>query len=300
MPRIFPPFDPEGHSGPPIPRQLPQVPIRLLLPNMVTLIALCAGLTAIRMAVEGYFEFAIYAVLFAAALDGIDGRVARLLRSTSRFGAQLDSLGDFVNFGVAPAIILFTWALSDLGSVGWVVAMVFAICAALRLARFNATLDGPAKPAWQAAYFVGVPAPAGAVIALLPLYLEFLGAPYGIWTAPIVLLYTIAVAVLMVSRLPTWSGKLVGRRIPRDLVLPLFITLVVTAAILVSLPWLALTIIALAYLATLPFSWRSWDARMRAAAAEAELSNVAPLPLKATVAETGAARRQARQRNGDG
>jgi CDP-diacylglycerol--serine O-phosphatidyltransferase len=282
MARLFPPFDPDEGASPRLrPRQLPHVPVRLLLPNVVTLLALCAGLTAIRFAIEGNFEIAIYAVLFAAALDGLDGRVARLLRSTSRFGAQLDSLADFVNFGVAPALMLFVWALSDLGSFGWVGGLIFAICVALRLARFNVSLDGPKRPAWQGAYFVGVPAPAGAVIALLPLYIEFLGAPHGAWTAPVTMAYMIVVAILMISRVPTWSGKLIGRVIPRDLVAPLFIVVVMIVGLLFSFTWLALTIGTLAYLATLPLSWRAWHEQMLAAAsAPPDAGNVEPLPLR--------------------
>lgn len=304
MPRIFPPFDPDGIPGRLRPRQLPQVPIRLLLPNMVTLLALCSGLTAIRMAVEGRFDIAIYAIMFAAALDGIDGRVARLLRSTSRFGAQLDSLTDFVNFGVAPAIILYIWGLSDLGSIGWIVAIVFSISAALRLARFNAALEGPAKPAWQAAYFVGVPAPAGAVVVLLPIYLEFLGVPHGSWTAPLTLVYTVGAAVLMISRVPTWSGKLIGRRIPRDFVLPLFLALVVTAAVVVSFPWLAVSVGTGLYLATLPVSWRGFNQRKAAslvaeAAAAAAADASGPLQLEAPARNRSRPRRQARPRKSE-
>ena len=278
MARPFPPSDNDAPRGP-RPRQLRSVPIRLLLPNFVTLLALCAGLTAIRFTFEGQFEIAIYAVLFAAMLDGVDGRVARLLRSTSRFGAQLDSLADFVNFGVAPAVMLYFWALTDLGSVGWVAGLVFACATALRLARFNAALEGPRRPFWQAAYFVGVPAPAGAVLAMLPLYLEFLGVPHGGWTGPIVLVYLVGIAALMVSHVPTWSGKLIGRVIPRDLVAPLLITLVIVVGLLFSFTWLALAIGSLAYLATLPLSWRAYHERMSAAATPVP-DNVEHLPLR--------------------
>jgi CDP-diacylglycerol---serine O-phosphatidyltransferase len=282
MARLFPPFDPDEGASPRLrPRQLPHVPIRLLLPNVVTLLALCAGLTAIRFAFEGNFEVAIYAILFAAALDGLDGRVARLLRSTSRFGAQLDSLADFVNFGVAPPLMLYVWALNDLGSFGWVGGLVFSICAALRLARFNVALDGPKRPAWQGAYFVGVPAPAGAVLALLPIYIEFLGAPHGAWSGPVAMAYLIGVAFLMISRVPTWSGKLIGRVVPRDLVAPLFIVVVMIVGLLFSFTWLALTVGALAYLAALPLSWRAWHEQMLAAStAPPDTGNVAPLPLR--------------------
>lgn len=268
---LFPSIGPDGPRRP--------VPVRLLLPNVVTLLALCAGLTAIRFTFEGNFEIAIYAILFAAALDGVDGRVARLLRSTSRFGAQLDSLADFVNFGVAPAVMMFIWALSDLGSVGWIAGLVFACCTALRLARYNAALEGPKRPAWQGAYFVGVPAPAGAVIGLLPLYIELLGVPHGAWTAPLAMIYFLAIAALMVSRLPTWSGRLIGRVIPRDLVAPLLITVVIVVGLLLSFTWLALALAAIAYLATLPLSWRAWQDSMRAAATPPP-ENVEPLPLR--------------------
>jgi CDP-diacylglycerol--serine O-phosphatidyltransferase len=275
--RLFTPFDPDEPPGRAFRRPRPQVSVRMLLPNMITLLALCSGLTAIRMAVEGRFEWAIYGILVSAILDGIDGRVARLLRSTSRFGAQLDSLADFVSFGVAPAILLYAWSLSDLGSAGWVVGLVFAICAALRLARFNSALDGPAKPAWQGAYFVGVPAPAGAVIAMLPIYVEFLGTPHGIITAWVALAYTVLVAFLMVSRFPTFSGKLIGQRIPRDVVLPLFLALVVFAALLVSLPWWVLTIGTIVYLGVLPLSWRAFEATRRSVSGEPFRANDAPM-----------------------
>ncbi|MCW5695308.1 MAG: CDP-diacylglycerol--serine O-phosphatidyltransferase [Bauldia sp.] len=301
MARLFPPFDPDVSPAPPRgrPRPLPQVPIRQILPSLVTLVALCSGLTAIRLAIEGRFEWAIYAILFAAVLDGIDGRVARLLRATSRFGGQLDSLTDFVNFGVAPAVLLFAWSLGDMGSLGWVASLVFAICAALRLARFNVSLDAPAKPDWQMSFFVGVPAPAGAVLVLLPIYLEFLGAPHGFWTAPVVAIYTLAIGFLMVSTLPSWSGKLIGQRIPRDYVAPLLIAFVVFAALLVSFPWVVLTIGVLAYLGALPLSWRSYQDRKREAARLAAAPvRTETLKLEPPARDGGSPRRQARVRKG--
>ena len=271
MEPLFPPFDPDDKAGRhPRVKQLRQIPIRLILPNLVTLLALCAGLTALRMTIEGRFPLAITAIVIAAVLDGIDGRIARLLRSTSRFGAELDSLTDFVNFGVAPALLLFVWALDETRSLGWIAALVFAICAALRLARFNVALDNPNKPDWQANFFVGVPAPAGALVVLLPVYLEQLGVPHGPWTAPVVLFYTVLIGLLMVSRVPTFSGKKLGARIPRDLVLPLLLLAVVLAASLLSFPFEVLAIGALVYLAALPLGWRAWHrhaAADRAAAA---------------------------------
>lgn len=258
MEPLFPPFDPDDSARRPRLRQVRQIPIRLILPNLITLLGLCAGLTAIRMAIEARYGEAISMIVIAAVLDAVDGRVARLLRSTSRFGAELDSLADFVNFGVAPAIMLYVWALDDARSLGWIAALVFAICAALRLARFNVAIDAPTKPDWHANFFTGIPAPAGALVVLLPVYLENLNVPHGPLTVPIVLVYTVAVGLLMVSRLPTWSGKKFGSRIPRDAVLPLFVLVVVVAASLLSYPWHILAAGAIAYLVALPFGWRLW------------------------------------------
>lgn len=269
---IFQPFDPDDEE-PPRRRRMRQlrhvrpIPVRAVLPNLVTLLSLCAGLTSIRMSIEGRYEFAIAAVAIAAVLDGLDGQVARFLKSASRFGAELDSLADFVNFGVAPGILLYVWTLDETGSIGWIAALIFAICAALRLARFNVALHGPAKPEWQSGYFVGVPAPAGAMIVFLPVYLEFVGAPHGFLTAPVVLVYTLAVALLMVSLVPTWSSKLIGRRIRRDLVLPLFVLVVLIVALLVSFPWQTMSVLSFAYLVSLPLSWRAFQRRMSADAA---------------------------------
>src|SRR5918911_530853 len=167
---------PFGPTRPPQKRRrFRQIPVRTLVPNLITLLALCAGLTAIRLAIEAKLEWAVAAIVFAALLDGIDGRVARMLKGTSRFGAELDSLADFVNFGVAPAVMLYFWSLHELGNAGWIAAMVFAISTGLRLARFNVMVEDPNKPAWAAKFFMGVPAPAGAITVLLPIYVYFLG-----------------------------------------------------------------------------------------------------------------------------
>src|SRR6204780_4355787 len=166
-------------------RRFRRIPVRTLVPNVVTLLALCAGLTAIRMAFEDRYTLALAAIVFAAILDGIDGRLARLMKGTSRFGAELDSLSDFVNFGVAPALILYFWDLHELESAGWIAAMVFAICGALRLARFNVMIDDPDRAGWAGNYFVGVPAPAGAITVLLPIYVQFLGLPHSDFVAPL-------------------------------------------------------------------------------------------------------------------
>lgn len=257
---LFQPFDPDDPERrkrrlPP----LPQVPLRLVLPNLVTLLALVTGLTSIRMSIEHKFDLAVALIAVAAALDGIDGRIARFLKSTSRFGAELDSITDFLNFGVAPVILLYVWALGDLRSVGWMAALIYTICAALRLARFNVALDAPDKPDWHARFFVGVPAPAGAMIVMLPIYVEFVAVPHGFLTAPAVFAYTIAIGLLMISKLPTWSGKLIGRRISRELVTPLFMAGVLIVAFLASFPWQTMLVLTLCYIACLPLSWRSYQ-----------------------------------------
>jgi CDP-diacylglycerol---serine O-phosphatidyltransferase len=243
------------------------IPVRTLVPNVITLLALCAGLTAIRLAVEDRLEWALAAIVFAAMLDGIDGRVARMLKGTSRFGAELDSLADFVNFGVAPGLILYFWGLHELKSAGWIAALVFAICAALRLARFNVMIEDPNRPAWAGNYFVGVPAPAGAITVLLPIYVHFLGVPHFDFAAPVTLLYTLAIAFLMVSRLPVFSGKRVGKRVAPEMVLPVFVLIVLFFALLVSYPWEVLTIGTVVYLMSLPFGWLSYRQAQRKTAA---------------------------------
>ena len=271
MVMVFQPFDP---GPPPRHRRFKAIPVRTLLPNLITLLALCAGLTAIRLAVENKLELALAAIVFAALLDGIDGRVARLLKGTSRFGAELDSLADFVNFGVAPALILYFWGLHELKSAGWIAAMVFAICGGLRLARFNVMIDDPNKPAWAGNFFTGIPAPAGAITVLLPIYLSFLGAPGGLIAVWLTFFFTLLIALLMVSRLPVFSGKRVGKRVPPDMVLPVFVLVVLFFALLIAYPWEVLTVGTLAYLGCLPLGWLSYREYQRkdeaAAAAAAE------------------------------
>jgi CDP-diacylglycerol--serine O-phosphatidyltransferase len=144
-----------------------------LIPNAITVGALCAGLSGIRFAIDGRFEMAVAAIMVAAVLDGLDGRMARLLNGTSKFGAELDSLSDFLSFGVAPALIVYLWVLSAWGGLGWIVALAYAVCCALRLARFNTMLTEPNQPSWAGHFFTGVPAQAGAVLALMPLMAHF-------------------------------------------------------------------------------------------------------------------------------
>jgi CDP-diacylglycerol---serine O-phosphatidyltransferase len=247
------------------------VPVRYLLPNLITLLALCSGVTAIRLALEARYELAVACVMLAVVLDAVDGRLARLLKGTSRFGAELDSLADFVNFGVAPAILLYVWSLNSLKTLGWVICLVLAIACALRLARFNVALEDPNKPAWASQFFTGAPAPAGAGLALLPFYLGFLGfIDDGHGWALAIAPYVVLVALLMVSRIPTFSGKNMGR-IPGDKVLPVLGLAVLAVIMLIAFPWEFLTIVSIAYLALIPMSLRSYrqheQADRRAAAA---------------------------------
>jgi len=268
--------------GDPRRRRFRRIPVRTLAPNLVTLLALCAGLTAIRMAFESRYVLAVAAIVFAAILDGLDGRLARFLKGTSRFGAELDSLSDFVNFGVAPALILYFWDLHDLKSAGWIAAMAFAICGSLRLARFNVMIDDPDRPAWTANFFVGIPAPAGAITVLLPIYLVFLGVPRSGVLTWLTLVYTLAIALLMVSRVPVFSGKRVGTRVPPEMVGPLIVVVVLSIALLIAYPWVVLTAGTLAYLIALPFGWLSYRNHERRSA-EIQVEAAAPPPTPGVV-----------------
>ncbi|MDX2202694.1 MAG: CDP-diacylglycerol--serine O-phosphatidyltransferase [Hyphomicrobiaceae bacterium] len=245
-----------------------KIPVRLLIPNMFTVLSLCAGLTAIRMAIELRFEMAIALVVVAAMLDGVDGRVARALKAQSRFGAELDSLADFVNFGVAPAVILFVWGLGALKGAGWIVALAFALALGLRLARFNTMLDVE-RPKWQSNYFTGMPAPACAITVLLPLYVDLLGVVDVRQWPVVTAIYTLAIGTIAVSTIPTFSGKLLGERIPREFVLPVFLGMAALVGFLVTYPYGTLTLLTLVYLATIPFAYRRYARRMREPATEA-------------------------------
>lgn len=261
----FPPFEPHGdHRA----RRLREIPLRMVLPNLVTVLAICAGLSGVRLAFEGRFEIAVAMVLIAALLDAVDGRLARMLKATSKFGAQMDSLADIVNFGVAPALVLYAYLLDRVGAIGWIAALIFAIACGLRLARFNVMLEEPDRPAWKADYFVGVPAPAGALLVLLPVYLGFVGVPRGVGFAYAAGVFTIGVALLMVSRLPVYSGKSSGQRLRRDLVMPFILAIVFYVAMLFSYTWHTLTVSAVAYLVFLPLGARSYRRREQMEAAK--------------------------------
>jgi CDP-diacylglycerol--serine O-phosphatidyltransferase len=231
--------------------------INRLIPNIITLAALCAGLTGIRFALNGQFRLAVIAIIVAAIFDALDGRVARRLGVTSRFGAELDSLSDFLCFGVAPALVLYLASLTTGGSLGWVVTLMFPICSALRLARFNTALvaDIP-PPAWTSSYFTGVPAPAGALLALIPLVISF--EAEAAWPRHPLLVGSVLVLVggLMVSRLPTFSFK--KGRIPSHLVLPALLVAALTMGVIASSPWIGLSLLGLIYLALIPYSWLTY------------------------------------------
>jgi CDP-diacylglycerol--serine O-phosphatidyltransferase len=260
MPMPMDPKSPEMRR-----RRFRPIPVRMLVPNVITLLAICAGLTAIRLSTEGRMELALAAIVFAAVLDGIDGRVARMIKGQSKFGAELDSLADFVNFGVAPGLILYFWQLHELNNGGWIAAMVFAISGGLRLARFNATMDDPNKPAFAANFFTGVPAPAGAITVLLPIYFAFLGLPRP--PATLTALYTLLIAFLMVSRLPVFSGKTIRLRVPPEMVLPVFVSVIFFIALLIGYPWHILSACTVLYLLSLPLGWKSYRDHERKAAA---------------------------------
>jgi CDP-diacylglycerol--serine O-phosphatidyltransferase len=258
-------------------RRFRPIPVRMLVPNVITLLAICAGLTAIRLSTEGRMELAVAAIVFAAVLDGLDGRVARMIKGQSKFGAELDSLADFVNFGVAPGLILYFWQLHELGNGGWIAAMVFAISGGLRLARFNATMDDPNKPAFAANFFTGVPAPAGAITVMLPIYVAFLGLSKP--PATLTALYTLLIAFLMVSRLPVFSGKTVRMRVPPEMVLPVFVSVIFFIALLIGYPWHILSASSALYLLSLPLGWKSYrDHARKASQAVTPADAAAPDP----------------------
>lgn len=256
--------------------------INQIIPNAITVAALCAGLSAIRFALLGLWETAVIAVLVAAIFDGLDGRLARLLNGTSKFGAELDSLSDFVSFGVAPGVMLYVWSLSKYGGFGWALVLLFAVCCALRLARFNVAIGDPNPPPWAKFYFTGVPAPAAAGAVLLPMVASFaLGLENAIADRPIITAcFVVAVAVLMISRVPTFSVKQL--KLTPQHMLPALLFVLLLAAMLTSAPWTTILIAGLAYCASIPVSiWKQREARR---------SMPAPLPqpaLPGTGAPTG-------------
>lgn len=230
------------------------VSIRKIIPNLITIASICAGLTGLRYAFESHYDMAIFMVLLAALLDGLDGRIARLIGGTSQFGAELDSFADSGNFGMVPALMLYFYALKDLGTLGWIIVLTFVVAMILRLVRFNISLDDEDAPKWTKNYFYGVSAPFGALLVMLPIYLGNIGFtyfsdnPWYLWA------YMLLIALLLVSRIPTFSGKLTKLRMPRMLILPLVIILLVATALMFTYIWVALIVSCLIYLAFIPVS----------------------------------------------
>jgi CDP-diacylglycerol---serine O-phosphatidyltransferase len=270
----IPAFHPHG----PVPkgRRIGNIEAKFILPNLITVLAICAGLTGIRLGYEGRTEEAIGLVLLAAFLDGIDGRLARAMKAQSKFGAQMDSLADVINFGAAPALVLYASILDQARSVGWIAAMIYVIACCLRLARFNVMADDPNRPAWMSDFFVGVPAPFGAFLVMLPAYLEFLGVPGGKGFAMGASIFTLVVALLMISELPVFSGKTSFARVPSEWIMPVLLGAAIYVALLLTFTWEMLTLSTIAYFCFLPFGPRAFKKRQAAeSAAKAMMPTVA-------------------------
>jgi CDP-diacylglycerol--serine O-phosphatidyltransferase len=225
--------------------------INRMIPNILTLLALCAGMTGIRLAIVGKFETAVAAIIVAGILDGLDGRIARLLKGTSTFGAQLDSLSDFVSFGVAPAVMLYIWTMEQFHGFGWAVVLIFAVCCGLRLARFNTQL-GQELPPYAHNFFTGVPAPAGAGLVMIPMFAAFEFGDTFFRTPTFNTFVILAVAGLMVSRVPTFALK--RFHVPSEWVLPTLLGVGAMTAFLTTEPWATLLVVGVIYVGSFPFS----------------------------------------------
>jgi CDP-diacylglycerol---serine O-phosphatidyltransferase len=228
------------------------IPLRALAPNAITALALCFGLTGVRFGIDEQWGRSIGCIILAGVLDGMDGRIARLLRANSKFGAELDSLSDNIAFGTAPALILFLWSLQSAPSFGWTVALALAVCCALRLARFNARIDAGTQPHKEAGYNTGVPAPVGAGLAFVPMYLWLITGNDGFRNWALVMPWTLFIALLMISSVPTYTWSSI--RIRRGWRLLALAGLALLGAALLNEPWLSLLAISIVYLATLPFA----------------------------------------------
>jgi len=255
-----------------------------MVPNVLTLLALCAGMTAMRFAMGGNFEGAVFSIIAAGVFDGLDGRMARLLKATSSFGAELDSLSDFVSFGVAPAAVIYLWTMSDLHGLGWAIVLFFAVCCALRLARFNIETSGEG-PSYAAPFFTGAPAPAGAGLVMVPMFLSF---EWGDWLfrSPYLNAVTVTgIALLMISKVPTVSLKRI--RVPHHMVVPTLLAFGIATAFLTTAPWPTLMVVGVVYLGSIPLTIRSYYQLKRAAEARrtepAEKPDIVPLPRPAAL-----------------
>ncbi|MEE8188977.1 MAG: phosphatidylcholine/phosphatidylserine synthase [Kiloniellales bacterium] len=249
-------------------RRLPLLTVNRLIPNALTLLGLCAGVTAIRLALLGRWELAVAAVVVAMLMDALDGRIARLMRVSSEFGAQLDSLADVINFGVVPGLMVYLWSLNGLGGLGWAVVVVFIMCCALRLARFNTGLGVSDPLPWSDRFFTGVPAPGAAGLALLPMVLSFELGEEVLGSAALNGIMMLGIAALMVSKIPTFSAKRI--RLPHRYLGLVLVGVGAFAAFLASMPWVTLSLAGLAYLISIPVAVTSYRRLEAAFPAETE------------------------------
>ncbi|HYM73225.1 MAG TPA: CDP-diacylglycerol--serine O-phosphatidyltransferase [Stellaceae bacterium] len=268
-------------------RRIPERSVNRLIPNILTLLALCAGMTAIRFALTGNFQAAVYSIVVAGILDGLDGRIARLLQATSHFGAELDSLSDFISFGVAPATVMYLWTMSGLHGIGWAIVLAYAVCCALRLARFNTQLSAEPAP-HMAGYFTGVPAPAGAWLVMMPMFASF---EFGDWIvrSPYLNLFWISgIALLMVSRIPTLSAK--QFHVSPHQVVPTLLGIGLLAAFATTAPWPTMLLLGAIYLGSIPLTMRAGQlqARRTGEPKKPEAGDSAPLLAPPALGETAA------------
>jgi CDP-diacylglycerol--serine O-phosphatidyltransferase len=270
------------------------IPLRAVIPNAVTALALCSGLTGIRFGISGEWDKAVMFVAFAAVLDGMDGRIARALKGQSRFGAELDSLSDLVAFGVAPALIVYLWVLRDWTPYGWIFALAYAVCMALRLARFNARIDVEDQPHKSAGFLTGVPAPAGAAVMLLPILLMLASNGHWLWLKDVrfVAPWSAFSAFMIISSVATWSlGSL---RLRRNVRFEAIVLIVILGGALFSAPWETLSLVVIVYLAMIPFSMASYARvrRQRASLPSPPPGGAEPAPLSAALPADRPARRR--------
>lgn len=229
-----------------------RISLRRLIPNAVTVLALCAGLTSIRLGLDMQFENAVGMIVLAAFLDVTDGWLARLLKVESRIGAHLDSLVDFLNFGIAPVLLIYIWNIDGMGRLGWLAILTYTVCAALRLARFNVESVNPDRPIWMNNFFTGIPSPAAGLLVLLPLVLTFVGVPQAIESPILVGLYTITIGLMMVSNMPTFSLKKLTFSLSRKKAIPILLIIGLLAGTFLTFPWIGLLAVNILYLVTIP------------------------------------------------
>lgn len=271
-PSPFPPFDADNAHNSESLKHRASIPLRFVIPNIITIMAIVSGLSSVRMALENRFELAVILLLVAALLDGADGRIARAINGSSRFGEQLDSLADAINFGVVPALLAYIYILERMGKLGWLAALIYSVACCLRLARFNVMLEdnNHDAPEWKKNYFVGVPSPGGGCILLLPVYLGFLDMPIDNTVAMVFCIYTIVIALLMVSNFPVWNAKSIRSGVRRDVVIPAQLFIVVYFVLLVSYMWQTLAVSTFVYLGFLPLSAYAYHRRARIEAAKSK------------------------------